>query len=344
MYGVAIIGCGDMGTKHAAAWHGRGDARVVAVCDPLPERAEALALQFEAHQYEIWQDAVADPAVDVVSVCVPACDHRDVAVTAAKFGRHVLCEKAMALTLDQADEMIAAAHANDVCLSVCHQYRSFSRFKTMKHIIDEGRLGEQIFMRFAEMREVRPKLAMHSLGMNGGPVHDMSGHLFDLGRYLTGSEPESVNAVGAIFGAGKERLKTVTDFGIDTAEIQVRFHGGHCLSIGINWGLPEGTPGHCHELIHGKLGMMCAADQAQPERFLGDLSDTVGVLLKDANGTTLIECLPDNDGPHACIDDLLNAIETGQPSQFDGIESRAALRLVLASLEAIETCETVWLK
>ena len=341
MLGVAIIGCGDMGSKHAAAWNERDDARVVAVCDPLNDRAEKLALQYDAHQFEQWIDAVHHKEVDVVSVCVPACDHHAVTVAAAKACRHILCEKSMALTLNDADEMIAAANANNVCLSVCHQYRSLARFQTMKRLINEGKLGDPLFIRFAEMREVRPKLAMHSLSLNGGPVHDMSGHLFDLGRYLTDCEAEIVSAVGSVFGRGKERLKTVTDFGIDTAEIQVRFQGGHCLVIGINWGLPEGTPGHCQELINGPLGMVYSVDDAHPDRFLGDVSDTLGVVFKGAAGTTRIECEQGTNGPEPCIDDLVNSIETGKPSQFAGSEGRAALRLVLASLESIESGQLV---
>ncbi|MEO9824065.1 MAG: Gfo/Idh/MocA family oxidoreductase [Paracoccaceae bacterium] len=342
-YGVAIIGCGDMGTKHATAWSERPDARVVVVCDPQEDRAEKLAIQFGAHRVESWQDAIAFDGVDIVSVCVPACDHRDVAIAAAACGRHILCEKPMALTLEQADEMIAVANANSVHLSVCHQYRSLSRFKTMKRLIDEGHLGEQLYIRFTEMREVRPKLAMHRIDMNGGPVHDMSGHLFDLGRYLTGCEPVSVSAVGTVFARGKERVSSVTDFGVDTAEIQVRFEGGHCLSVSINWGLPEGTPGHSHDLVHGPLGMLFTVDPNNPDRFLGDLSDTLSVALKNANGTTLIACEPDHDGPQTCIEDLIGVIEGKRPSQFSGTEGRAALRIILAALESIKTRKTVLL-
>lgn len=341
MLRVAVIGCGDMGTKHAAAWGERKDAKVVALCDHQLDRAERLAKRYNAEVHHHWRDAVLQEAVDVVSVCVPACDHRDVSVAAATAGRHVLCEKAMALTVGQSDEMLVAAKSNNVRLLVCHQYRSLSRFRTMKRLIDEGLLGSPLFIRFTEMREVRPKLAMHRLSKNGGPLHDMTGHLFDLARYLTGSEAESVSAVGYVFGRGKERLGAITDFGIDTAELQVRFVGGHCLSIGLNWGLPENTPGHSHELVHGPMGMVYSADTARPDRFLGDVSETVSVVVKDSRGTIEIECERDDDGPHACIAELVDAIENGTRSQFDGHEGRAALRLIIASLEAIETGEIV---
>ena len=89
--------------------------------------------------------------------------------------------------------------------------------------------------------------------------------------------------------------------------------------------------------------MMFTVDPPNPNRFLGDLSDTIGVALKDANGTTMSACEPDYDGPHACIEDLVDVIEGKRTSQFSGTEGRAALRIVLAALEAVEIRKSVLL-
>ncbi len=167
----------------------------------------------------------------------------------------------------------------------------------------------------------------------------MTGHLFDLARLLTGSESISVAAFCEVFGKGKERLRTVSDLGIDTVEIQMRFNGGHCLSIGLNWGLPENTPGYCQELIHGPPGMMYSEDSACPDRFLGDLSQSVRVAVKDSQGVVYLDFEPDENDPHACTDELVASIRSGVSSQFDGYQGRAALQLIPASLRAIETGE-----
>lgn len=343
MLGAAIIGCGDMGRKHAAAWAARSDARPVAVCDHNPERARHLGQRHEAMVCARWQDALCHPDVAVVSICVPACDHPEIAIAAARAGKHVLCEKPMALTLAEADQMIAVARTNGTALSVCHQYRGLSRYRAIKGAIDAGRIGRPLALRFAEMREVRPKLAMHRLSENGGPVHDMTGHLFDLARWFTGAEAESVTATGHIHGRDKPRLAPVRDFGIDSAEILVRFSGGHSLSIGLNWGLPEHMPGHSHELIHGPLGYAFSADPAHPGRFLGDLSETAGVVIKHPGGRDWIPCPSDDPGPEICIAALIEEIRTGTRSAFDAEQGRAALRLVLASLDSIARGETVHL-
>lgn len=342
--GVAIIGCGDMGRKHAAAWMAQDGAQVRTVCDIDAGRAAAMASLTGAVAYHDWREAVAADGIDAVSVCIPACDHPVVSIASANLGRHVLCEKAMALTLDAADTMIAAAARNDVQLLVCHQYRGLSRFATMKREIEAGRIGWPIYMRFVEMREVRPKLAMHERGQNGGPLHDMTGHLFDLARYFTGAEALSVQAHGTVFGQGKPRLSPVADFGIDTAEILVRFEGGHVLSIGLNWGLPEHTPGYGRDLVHGPLGLMTSDDPERPDRFVGDISATAGVRIRDQNGAEWIAAEADEDGPHNCVRELVRAIRTGEASQFDGREGRAALRLIRAALESIETGAQVTLR
>lgn len=339
--GVAIIGCGDMGGKHAASWSARSDARVVAVCDHSPDRAAQMAAPYGASPCNHWHDAISLDGVDAVSICVPTCDHRDIAVAAAKAGRHVLCEKPMALTLAQADEMRAAAAAAKVNLLVSHQYRSLSIFRTIKTLIDSGRIGAPIYVRFTEMREVRPKLAMHRRSKNGGPVHDMAGHLFDMARFLTGAEGESVHATGAVFGKGKVRLREVADFGVDTAEIQARFSGGHCLSIGLNWGLPEGTPGHSTIFVHGPDGFMYVTDPDNPDRFIGDISGSLAVVVKDGGGTETVACGGDEDGPHACIEDLVQSIRTGRTSQFDAADGRAALAMIMAALDSVETSRTI---
>lgn len=344
MYRIAVIGAGDMGTKHAAAWGAREDAEIAAVCDHNDDRAQRLAEPHSATIHKNYLGAITLEGVDIVSICVPACDHAEIAVAAAEAGKHVLCEKSMALTLREADRMIAAARANGVQLLVCHQYRALNRSRLMKELITSGRLGSPIYMRFSEMREVRPKLAMHRRSMNGGPVHDMTGHLFDLARYLTGAEAETVTATGGVFSRGKPRLAAVEDFGVDTAEIQVRFSGGHCLSIGLSWGFPEDTPGHSQELIWGPLAMMATVDPENPDRFLGDVSPTVGLMIKGPQGTEVVKPDGDVDGPHACIDELIAAVETGRTSQFDATQGRAALALILATIESIETGKTVDLR
>lgn len=343
MLNVAIIGCGDMGNKHAAAWAARSDASIVAVCDLNVERSQESARKLQSQSYNDWRKAIVHSPVDIISVCTPANTHRDITVAAASLGKHVLCEKSMALNLADAGEMIATANTHNVHLKISHQYRGLSRYKIIKQLIDDDVLGAPVYIRFMEIREVRPKLAMHSKSQNGGPVHDMSGHLFDLARFLTGSEATCVTAMGQVFGRGKPRLAVVEDLGIDTAEIQVRYKGGHCLSVGINWGLPEGTPSYSHETIHGPNGIAYTQNDKNPDLNLGDISATTNVVLKTANGSKTIGCQTDFDGPEFCVDEFVTSIASGPPTQSNGEAGYEALKLIVATQKAIETGKTIYL-
>jgi UDP-N-acetylglucosamine 3-dehydrogenase len=341
---VAIVGCGDMGAEHALAWQQSPDATITAVCDEAGDRCRDLAERYGATGHARWQDAIAQDGIDVVSVCVPVCLHRDVTVAAAQAGRHILCEKPMALTLAEADDMIVAARTHGVQLAVCHQYRGFGHFKTIRDLLNQDLLGSPLHMRMTDFREVRPKLAMHRRDRNGGPVHDMAGHFFDLARHLTGSEAVSVSAVGGVFGGNKPRLAGIGDPGIDAADVQVRFEGGHGLSVSINWGLPEGTPDYNGEVFSGPKGYAFTVEPLDGE-LPGDDTPVFRkiVLFGNGRGRRRIVNADYPRGPAICIADLMQSIRTGQPGAFDGRAGRRALELVVAALASAESGQPVYL-
>lgn len=329
--GVAIIGCGDMGKQHASAWQARDDSFVATVYDPQKERSDALAARVGARACESFEEAITHDDVAAVSVCVPVGLHSEVACFAAQNGRHVLTEKAIALTVEQAEAMIAAAKANDVHLSVSFQYRAFPRYQRYRELFQNGDFGGPVFVRYEDIREVRPKLAMHSQALNGGPVIDMAGHYFDLMRYFTGEEPQSVFATGHIFGKGKPRLATVDDLAIDAASIEVRMGGGHSLHVFVNWGMPEGFPGWGSEQFVGPV-MSARPVDGQIECTWADKKER------------LENSAPTPPGPAARVADLASAIINGTPLEVTGEDGLAALRVSLGALESVQTGRAVSLQ
>ncbi len=325
---VCIVGCGDMGRNHANCWKLREDAEIVAVCDLIEDRRLRTAEETGATPYPDYRDAIMHEGVNAVSVCVPVCFHSAVSVFAAVSKRHILCEKPIALTLDQADAMIEAARTNNVLLSTSFQYRGFARMVRIRQLIRDGAFGGPIFARFTDIREVRPKLAMHRKSENGGPVIDMAGHYFDLMRWLTGCEPVSVYARGHIFGRGKERLASVEDFAIDAADITVEMTGGHVLNALVNWGMPEGFGGISEELI---VGPECSirTQTGQTEVRLVGRQETW-----DAN-----EGNP--PGSSVRTNDFAESIIRGRQPEVTGQDGRIALQVSLAALRSIETGEVV---
>src|SRR3954447_14297613 len=120
MVGVALIGSGRMGAYHGATLAQRlPGARLAAVADPAPGAAETLAAALgSGAAYTDPAEACADPAVEAVVIAAPARFHADLVVAAAQAGKHVFCEKPMALTLADADRAIDACRVAGVCLQV----------------------------------------------------------------------------------------------------------------------------------------------------------------------------------------------------------------------------------
>jgi predicted dehydrogenase len=326
-HGIAILGCGGMGKAHAAAWKERGDARIHAVFDIDRERADALATDTGAYVAESWQAAVEADGVTMVSICTPICCHAEMAIHAADRGRHVLTEKAIALTLDDADAMVRAAAAAGVKLVVAYQYRTLPEYRTWRALVERGFLTGPLHVRFEDTRGVRPKTAMHRRGMNGGPVIDMAGHYVDAVRYLTGAEPVRVTAHGHCFGRNKPELKAFDDLAIDAAEILVEYTGGHVLSVSVNWGLPAGHPGR---------GQMCITT--------ADVVSTPvdgRISVRYADREILYDPVPGLRGTAGRIDDLVNAVVNDRRPEVAGEDGRVALAACLAALESIEAGRTV---
>jgi myo-inositol 2-dehydrogenase/D-chiro-inositol 1-dehydrogenase len=131
-----LIGAGWIGTFHAETLARRlSGARLAAVADPEPGAAERLSAP---KTYSDPLDLIADHAIDAVAICSPAATHADLVVAAAQAGKHVFCEKPMALTLDDADRAIDAARTAGVALQVGFNRRFASDFADIHARIIEG--------------------------------------------------------------------------------------------------------------------------------------------------------------------------------------------------------------
>lgn len=326
-YGIAIIGCGMMGQAHARAWAQRPDAELRVVHDPDLARADALGASHSARAVSDWIEAAQADDIEIVSVCTPVHLHHEIAIAAARAGKHVLCEKPVALSLEQADAMAAAAAEAQVQMGISYQYRGRARYQCYKKLIASGALAGPLLARFVDFREVRPKTAMHRTTRNGGPIIDMAGHFFDLMRWLTGEEPLTVFATGHVMGAGKPRLAGLTDLAIDAADIHVRYAGGHVASVSVHWGLPEDTPTYTNEY----LATADAWTRVGPE----------SVEVQSGSVSTR-HALPSDASQQAwTIDGLMRAI-AGDPSQLVTVyDGRAALAVSLAAIQSIESGQAV---
>ena len=240
--GICIVGCGFMGGIHAAHWHDLPQAEIVAVVDILPERAAKFAALYGLPRfYTDYQQAVALPEVDVVSVCVPTCLHAEITIFAAQHGKHILSEKPIALTLEQAQAMIAAAQENQVKLGVGFMRRHSPVLQSVRDQLASGGLGRPVLYHSTDFRQIRPKLAMHDARQNGGPAIDMAVHLLDGWAYIFQSKPVEVYTQGLVMGKQRPELASIQTLALDTASLTVRYASGDIGNFVVCWGLPPGA-------------------------------------------------------------------------------------------------------
>jgi predicted dehydrogenase len=144
------------------------------------------------HASTDWREIVESPLIDIVDIVTPTCSHAEIAIAAAQNGKHVLCEKPLAMDMKQAQAMFAAAQKSKIVHMICHNYRRIPAIALAKKMIAEGGLG-RIFhfrARYAQDRLVDPEFPIDwrlQKETSGSGVHsDINSHLIDLGRHLVG--------------------------------------------------------------------------------------------------------------------------------------------------------------
>lgn len=327
-FNVCIIGCGDRGTVHANQWMTRPGASVVAVCDIDTARAEKLAERTGAATYTDYREAIHHDGVNVVCQAVPTYLHAEVACLAAERGCHVFAEKPLALTLEQGRRIVETVERTGIVFVPCFQNRDVSFYNHLRRIYRSGGFGDgPVVFRYTDIRSVRPKPAMHRQSENGGVVIDMSCHVTDLMRYITGAEPERVYAAGHTFGRGKPTLSGVSDFAIDEATMEVTFTGGHQLMIYLHWGLPEG------------FGPVSGDQFMLSDRLaVRSTPDATEVLHADHKELWPNEPYP---GITPLIDRVVAAITDGAPAEPTVHDAMRALEVSHAALQSIDTGRVV---
>ena len=198
MFRVGLVGAGFMGGFHAAGW-ARTPATLAAIFAADYDQMHALCQRTGAQPVESL-DALLD-AVDVVDVCTPTHLHHGMVLKAAAAGKHIICEKPLARTPQQAAEMIAACRAAGVSLLPAHVVRFFPQYALAKQTVDQGAVGRVAVVRLSRVSS-GPAWAGDSwytdFDKSGGMMLDLMLHDFDYARWVAG-EVESVFAksVGA---------------------------------------------------------------------------------------------------------------------------------------------------
>jgi predicted dehydrogenase len=146
MIHVGIVGAGYIGELHANIIHDRlENAQVVAVVDMVRDKGENLAHRLNTSYHPDLDSLLKMSELDVVAVCAPTSFHADIVVKAAREKKHIFCEKPLALSLDEADAMIQAVHANNVKAMCGHVLRFWPAYVKARELVLSGELGNPVF-------------------------------------------------------------------------------------------------------------------------------------------------------------------------------------------------------
>jgi predicted dehydrogenase len=206
---VGMIGYGFMGKAHSNAWRQapyffplKAKVELHTICGRTSAKVQAaraqLGWQFAATD---WQEVVDSPLIDVVDIATPNDSHAEIALAAARAGKHVLCEKPLAVTVKQAEAMLAAVQKAKVVHMVCHNYRRVPAIAQARKLIAEGALGRiyHFHARYAQDSLVDPEAPLRwklQKAIAGSGAHgDINVHIIDLARYLVGEFKEVCGAM-----------------------------------------------------------------------------------------------------------------------------------------------------
>lgn len=223
---VCVIGCGRAGMIHARSYAGGiHDAVLAALCDPLAQNlADASEETGVTKTYLNWQDVMSDPSIDAVIVVTPTQFHHDVVISAAEAGKHVFCEKPMASTEEECDEMIEACRKNNVRLQLGFMRRFDRSFRRGKEMLDSGMIGTPSMIRSNTYGPSEPKEWMYDVRKNYGPIGEVNSHDFDTLRWYAGSEVKMIHAIGNNFRS-KEKAEEYPEY-YDTCSVMMEFENG----------------------------------------------------------------------------------------------------------------------
>jgi predicted dehydrogenase len=342
---LGIVGIGDMAGGHAAA-AGRIGVELAIAAGSDRTRAVALAESTGALLYESYDDLLADPAVTGVDLCVPNDLHRRFAERAFAAGKHVLCEKPIALTLEDADTMIAGAREAGVTLMVGHLIRFWPEYARLREVVLSGELGRIEWLSLRRLTGVLSATTGRddwraSPTRSGGAALDLQIHDLDFACWLFGS-PWAVYARGVQSPSGTwdHLLTSLTFDGVDamveasflmqSAPFDMAFH------LVAERGVITYRYSPSAFALHGLHGEGDESDSAAPEPTLK---------LHRAGEESQGLYTPDRDSFEVAIDTEIAefAASAGErrPPICTGDDARLSLAVSLASRQSCENGQIV---
>ncbi|WP_425806318.1 Gfo/Idh/MocA family protein [Desulfitobacterium sp. Sab5] len=332
----AIIGCGRIAPKHAESIVALPEAELVAVCDIIPEKAQAFADKYGAKPYTSYEEMLAKEDIEVVTIATSSDLHAPIGIAAAKSGKHVMVEKPMAMTLKSADELIKTCKDNGVKLEVIHQNRFNKSVKLMRKALEEGRFGKmthgQATVRWNRDDNYYAQASWRGTKLqDGGVLMNQSIHNIDLLQWTFGP-------VESVFGYTTTAMRKIEMEDVGGAVI--KFKSG---AIGLIEAASTIYPKNIEETLNvfGSTGSVIiggiAVNRIETWEFPESEEEKKQIFASQESDPPTVYGF----GHREVISDMIQAILEDRMPAIPGEEGRKALEIILAIYKCQETKEPV---
>ncbi|MEW9050830.1 MAG: Gfo/Idh/MocA family oxidoreductase [Neobacillus sp.] len=334
---VGVIGCGSIAQhRHLPEYKMNTQVELVAVCDSNEQRAKEVAEKYGAKAYTSYEELLNSGLVDVVSVCTPNYLHAPISIAALNAGIHVLCEKPMATSREEAEAMIAAANESGKKLMIAHNQRFVPSHQRARQLIANGEIGKIYSFRTAfghggpEGWSVEGKEGWFFQKEKAfvGAMGDLGVHKTDLLRYVLGEE---ITEVGSFVETSAKDFADVDD----NAVCVLKTESGIIGTLAASWAYVSSEDNST--IIYGEKAILRLEDDP-----------TNSLVVQYANGEVVnyqLGKIQSNDAggqnnSHV-IEKFVEAVIQDQEVPVTGEEGMKSLEVILAALESNETKQIV---
>ena len=340
MINFALVGCGRIAKRHSEllGFNQIKGAKLVSVCDNIIDKAKKIAEQFGVSSYEDMDEMMKLETIDIVVVLTPSGLHAEHVVNLSKYGKHIMVEKPMALSIEDTEAMIYACDENNIKLFVIKQNRFNVPVVKLRDALDSGRFGK------LTLGTVRVRWARHQAyydqdswrgtwAMDGGVLTNQASHHVDMLEWMMGD-------VESVFAKMTTALANVETE--DTAIVTLKFKNG---ALGIIEATTATRPTNLEGSISilGENGTVVVGGVAVNEMQTWVFEDKQD---GDSNVLEEFSVNPPNVygfGHQAYYEHVIDCIENGSANLVDGLQGRKSIELISAIYESAETGKEIFL-
>jgi len=340
MIKIALVGCGRIAQRHSEllGFKKIDGADLVAVCDNVYEKALHIKKIFNIPAYEDMDEMMKNELIDVVVVLTPSGLHAQHVINLAKYGKHIMVEKPMALTIDDADAMIQACDENGCKLFIVKQNRFNIPVIKLHEAIEAGRFGKLVLgtvrVRWARHQEYYDQDEWRGTwAMDGGVLTNQASHHIDMLEWMMGD-------IVSVFAKATTALANIETE--DTAVVTVKFKNGAL-------GVIEATTATRPTNIEGSISILGEGGTVVISGIAVNKMQTWSFEEVDNNDSEVIEKYSDNPpnvygfGHQAYYEHVVNCVVNNGQNLVDGLQGRKSVELINAIYESVETGKEVYI-